>query len=127
MSDKTEKRNVDAIGPVTFNDLRLEKPANYAAGINSITSALQHSFKELGISKSFKVLSHLNQKGGLTVPVVHGQILRALQNLGNFVRMELRPSQKKQQINYWIQTSLQLIPSKNFQECRILKLVKVGD
>jgi len=61
-------RNISALGPKKFTGIDLKAPADYAAGIPSIKSALSHTFKELGILKSLKTLSVMNQKEGFDCP-----------------------------------------------------------
>lgn len=63
-----KKRNVSILGPINFTGIGLKKPSEYAAGLPAVKVALQHTFKEMGVSKSFKALSHMNQKDGFDCP-----------------------------------------------------------
>lgn len=48
--------------------MKLKSPAEYAAGLMGIKVALEHAFKEMGVSKSFKALNQMNQEGGFDCP-----------------------------------------------------------
>lgn len=63
-----KKRNVSVLGPNTFTGIRLQKPAEYAAGLPAVKVALQHAFKEMGVVKSMSGLSQMNQKDGFDCP-----------------------------------------------------------
>ncbi len=67
MSD-TKKRNISVLGPDEFTGIKLQKPAEYAAGLPAVKVALQHAFKEMGVVKSLTTLSHMNQKDGFDCP-----------------------------------------------------------
>ncbi|WP_109302721.1 FdhF/YdeP family oxidoreductase [Aquimarina sp. AU474] len=62
------KRNVSVLGPNDFTGIKLEEPADYAAGLPAVKVALQHAFSEMGVLKSFRALSHMNQKEGFDCP-----------------------------------------------------------
>ncbi len=68
MSDDHLKRNISATGKIAFQNLRVQQPANYAAGIPGISAALEHVRKEMGLFKGLRVLSRMNQKGGFDCP-----------------------------------------------------------
>ncbi|NJB72656.1 molybdopterin-dependent oxidoreductase alpha subunit [Saonia flava] len=68
MSKKAIKRNVSVLGPTEFTGIQLKQPAKYAAGLPAVKVALQHVFKEMGVVKGIKSLSHMNQKEGFDCP-----------------------------------------------------------
>ncbi|WP_299529793.1 FdhF/YdeP family oxidoreductase [Ulvibacterium sp.] len=61
-------RNVSVRGSEEFTGIRLREPARYAAGPLGIQVAMQHSFKEMGITRSMRALLHMNQKEGFDCP-----------------------------------------------------------
>lgn len=61
-------RNVSLRGSEEFTGMRLQEPARYAAGPLGIQVAMQHSFKEMGITRSMRALLHMNQKEGFDCP-----------------------------------------------------------
>lgn len=61
-------RKVSLYGPKTFTDIKLTAPANYAAGIPGVKAAMSHAFKEMGVVRSVKALSHMNQNEGFECP-----------------------------------------------------------
>jgi molybdopterin-dependent oxidoreductase alpha subunit len=66
MSEKESK--IKAENPEIFTGLKLSKPKKFAAGTPAVMSALKHVFSEMGISRGLKILSDLNQKGGIDCP-----------------------------------------------------------
>ncbi|MEH6679456.1 MAG: FdhF/YdeP family oxidoreductase [Sediminicola sp.] len=64
----SEKRDVSVHSNPEFTGIRLEEPAQYAAGMKAVKVALQHTFKEMGIQRSFHSLFHMNQKDGFDCP-----------------------------------------------------------
>ena len=62
------KRNISVLGPTSFTGIQLKKPSEYAAGLPAVQVALQHTFKEMGVAKSFRALAHMNQKEGFDCP-----------------------------------------------------------
>lgn len=48
--------------------IRVNEPAIYAAGLKGVRTALAHAYHEMGIIKSWKALSRLNQKKGYDCP-----------------------------------------------------------
>jgi len=66
--DSIKKRNVSSQGSKEFTGIKLKNPATYAAGITAVKVALQHTFKEMGVVKSFTTLSHMNQNDGFDCP-----------------------------------------------------------
>lgn len=48
--------------------IRLEKPANYAAGITGVKVAMEHAIQEMGAVRAFQTLAKMNQKGGFDCP-----------------------------------------------------------
>ncbi|MEW7290408.1 FdhF/YdeP family oxidoreductase [Aquimarina sp. 2304DJ70-9] len=63
-----KKRNVSVLGPQEFTGIKLKEPAEYAAGIPAVKVALKHAFKEMGVVKSVRTLSQMNQKDGFDCP-----------------------------------------------------------
>jgi len=62
------KRNISVLGPTSFTGIKVKEPAAYAAGLPAVKVALQHAFKEMGVTKSFQVLGKMNQKDGFDCP-----------------------------------------------------------
>ncbi|WP_339711605.1 FdhF/YdeP family oxidoreductase [uncultured Kriegella sp.] len=62
------KRDVPAGLPEKFSDIKLGKPMNYAAGKLAVAKTLQHGFMEMGVVKSFRALSRMNQNDGFDCP-----------------------------------------------------------
>ncbi|WP_281989063.1 FdhF/YdeP family oxidoreductase [Aquimarina aggregata] len=63
-----KKRNISVLGSTEFTGIKLEKPTDYAAGLPAVKVALQHTFKEMGVVRSFRALAHMNQKEGFDCP-----------------------------------------------------------
>ncbi|MHA7058623.1 FdhF/YdeP family oxidoreductase [Aquimarina sp. M1] len=63
-----KKRNISFLGPESFTGIKLEKPAEYAAGVPGVKVALQHVFREMGVVKSMSGLFKMNQKDGFDCP-----------------------------------------------------------
>ncbi len=64
----SKKRNISVLGPETFTGIKLQEPAEYAAGIPAVKVALQHAFKEMGVVKAVSGLFQMNQKDGFDCP-----------------------------------------------------------
>jgi len=62
------KRNISTTGTTEFSELQLKEPAKYAAGTKAVKVALEHAFKEMGVTKSLKGLAKMNQKEGFDCP-----------------------------------------------------------
>ncbi|WP_192346328.1 FdhF/YdeP family oxidoreductase [Algoriphagus sp. Y33] len=62
------RKNIQTQSSTEFTGIDLRKPAEYAAGFTAVKVALQHTFKEMGVIKSFRALSHMNQKDGFDCP-----------------------------------------------------------
>jgi len=62
------KRNISTTGTIEFSELQLKEPAKYAAGVKAVKVALEHAFKEMGVTKSLKGLANMNQKEGFDCP-----------------------------------------------------------
>jgi molybdopterin-dependent oxidoreductase alpha subunit len=62
------RKNIQTQSPKEFTGITLKEPATYAAGLTGVKVALQHTFKEMGVIKSFQTLSHMNQKDGFDCP-----------------------------------------------------------
>lgn len=52
----------------TQKDLRIETPANHAAGMKAVIIALRNIFHRMPVGKSFTVLNKLNKKHGVDCP-----------------------------------------------------------
>ncbi|GAA4275886.1 FdhF/YdeP family oxidoreductase [Aquimarina mytili] len=63
-----KKRNISVLGPEDFTGITLKKPADYAAGLPAVKVAIKHAFKEMGVVKSVRTLSQMNQKNGFDCP-----------------------------------------------------------
>ncbi|MCF8713480.1 FdhF/YdeP family oxidoreductase [Joostella atrarenae] len=61
-------RKVSFEGDIKFTGIKLKTPEVYAAGFKAVKVALQHTFKEMGVSRSLPTLSHMNQKDGFDCP-----------------------------------------------------------
>ena len=55
-------------GKRPVSDIRLTPPADFAAGIKGVTTALQHTFKEMGPWRALAALSKVNQEKGYDCP-----------------------------------------------------------
>ncbi len=64
----SKQRQISLTGDKRFTGIKLKQPAQYGVGIPSIKVALQHTFKEMGVVKSLRTLSHMNQKEGFDCP-----------------------------------------------------------
>jgi len=62
------RKNIQTQSSKEFTGIDLKKPALYAAGLTGVKVALQHTFKEMGVIKSFQTLAHMNQKDGFDCP-----------------------------------------------------------
>jgi len=62
------KRNISIRGSEEFTAIRLKSPKNTAAGIQGVKVTLQHSFKEMGVSRSLRALAEMNQEDGFDCP-----------------------------------------------------------
>ncbi|MFS4467124.1 FdhF/YdeP family oxidoreductase [Maribacter sp. 2210JD10-5] len=67
MSD-FKKRNVSVTGAIHFSGLSRKKPSGHAAGATGVKVALEHTFREMGVAKSFAGLNQMNQKDGFDCP-----------------------------------------------------------
>ncbi|WP_296380348.1 FdhF/YdeP family oxidoreductase [Winogradskyella sp.] len=65
---KNRKRNVSVTGSIEFSNLQLKEPSKSAAGLTGVKVAIQHAFNEMGIGRSLKTLSKLNQVEGIDCP-----------------------------------------------------------
>ena len=54
--------------PMDTNPLKLSKPKNMAAGIPAVISSAKHSLSKMGVVKTVKTLSMVNQKHGFDCP-----------------------------------------------------------
>ena len=66
--DNAFRRNVSVLGSQEFTNIKLKEPASHAAGLKGIQAAISHGFKEMGIVKSMRALSHMNQNDGFECP-----------------------------------------------------------
>lgn len=65
---QNKKRDLLVRGPEALTDLRLEEPGDFAAGFPAIRKTLEHSFREMGVFRSFRPLLRMNQQGGFDCP-----------------------------------------------------------
>ncbi|NKI30804.1 FdhF/YdeP family oxidoreductase [Croceivirga thetidis] len=63
-----KKRNISLTGNIEFTGLELSAPSQTAAGLDGVTAALNHSFKEMGVLRSMKALAKMNQEDGFRCP-----------------------------------------------------------
>jgi molybdopterin-dependent oxidoreductase alpha subunit len=57
----TEKPPVE---DVTDADLKVEEPRSWAAGVPGVTHSMEPAIKQLGVARTLKLMTSLNQKGG---------------------------------------------------------------
>lgn len=62
------KRNVSITGSQDFLDIKVGEPKKKAAGMQGVTEALKHGFKEMGVLKSIGTLLQMNQDKGFECP-----------------------------------------------------------
>ncbi|MAU26856.1 MAG: hypothetical protein CMH48_02085 [Muricauda sp.] len=62
------RRNVSVRGSEAFTGITLKEPMSTAAGLMGIKAAMDHAFKEMGVIRSFRALSKMNQKEGFDCP-----------------------------------------------------------
>jgi len=56
------------IAPEIFTGIKLDKPADYAAGLKGVTTALDHAIKEMGPVRAMAALAKMNKKDGFDCP-----------------------------------------------------------
>lgn len=56
------------IAPAEFTGIRLSEPAEYAAGLKGVTTALDHAIKAMGPVRALATLSKMNKKDGFDCP-----------------------------------------------------------
>ncbi|WP_066222247.1 FdhF/YdeP family oxidoreductase [Formosa haliotis] len=61
-------RNVKTQGSDEFTGIELKSPADHAAGFTAVKVAMSHVFKEMGVVRSLRTLSHMNQIDGFDCP-----------------------------------------------------------
>ena len=61
-------QNKKMIPPEVFSNLKTKPPATNSAGLNGITSALNHAQRYMNWSKALKLSFKINQKGGFDCP-----------------------------------------------------------
>lgn len=66
--DIIKKRTISVTGSTEFTGIVVKEPAKYGAGLVAVKTALQHSFKEMGVVRSLNALAHMNQKDGFDCP-----------------------------------------------------------
>lgn len=59
-----ETNDLQAQPPEDKEELRISEPAKKAAGLPSIFSTLRHGFRKMGVSRTLRTLTTMNQKGG---------------------------------------------------------------
>ena len=88
------RKTVRARTPDDHHALKLRKPKNKAAGIPAVTSSSLHGLSKMGVIKTIKTLSMVNQKEGLTAPDVRG-LIPNIAPRSNFVKTGQKPSLTK--------------------------------
>jgi molybdopterin-dependent oxidoreductase alpha subunit len=68
MMHKEEKPIPGAENPEHFTGIKLTEIKKVAAGIPAVLSSFKHVFGEAGLARGWKVLWHLNKKGGFDCP-----------------------------------------------------------
>tara|TARA_B100000700_G_C15049102_1_gene859402 strand:+ start:1612 stop:3906 length:2295 start_codon:yes stop_codon:yes gene_type:complete len=64
----SERKGVSATTPPDRNSLKIKKTKSIAAGIPAATSTMLHSIKKMGITKTVKTLTTVNQPAGFDCP-----------------------------------------------------------
>ncbi|MAH90163.1 MAG: hypothetical protein CMA11_00170 [Euryarchaeota archaeon] len=62
------RRDVVATTPPDRNTLKIKKPKSIAAGIPAATSSMIHGIKKMGLNKTIKTLTTVNQPSGFDCP-----------------------------------------------------------
>jgi molybdopterin-dependent oxidoreductase alpha subunit len=62
------KRTLSILGSEAFSEIKVTEPSKDAAGMLGVKAALKHSFKEMGIVRSMRALSDMNQQEGFSCP-----------------------------------------------------------
>ena len=62
------RRDVVATTPPDRNTLKIKKPKSIAAGIPAATSSMFHGIKKMGLNKTIKTLTTVNQPSGFDCP-----------------------------------------------------------
>lgn len=62
------ERQVKARTPIDTNALHLKKPKTKAAGIPAVLSSAKHGISKMGVAKTIKNLTMVNQKEGFDCP-----------------------------------------------------------
>ena len=62
------RKNVSAITPPDSNQLKLRPRKSIAAGIPAATSSMFHGIKKMGVTKTIKTLTTVNQPSGFDCP-----------------------------------------------------------
>jgi len=62
------RKSVHAITPPDDNYLKIKKPKSIAAGIPAATSSMLHGIKKMGVTKTIKTLTTVNQPTGFDCP-----------------------------------------------------------
>lgn len=60
--------NNKEIAPDKLTGIRLDKPAEYAAGLKGVSTALDHAIKAMGPIRAFTTLAKMNKKNGFDCP-----------------------------------------------------------
>jgi len=64
----SRKRKISVTGSIEFNKLTLKEPSSSAAGLSGVKTAIKYALKDMGVSRSVKTLSRLNQVEGTDCP-----------------------------------------------------------
>ncbi len=62
------KRSVSLSGSEDFTGIVLKEPQDTAAGFGGVKAAMSHAFREMGVARSMRALSAMNQKEGFDCP-----------------------------------------------------------
>lgn len=63
-----KKRNISTTGDTAIGDIEIKEPVSYAAGLLGVKVALEHTFREMGVTRSMKALNYMNKKDGFDCP-----------------------------------------------------------
>ncbi|MGB3469014.1 MAG: molybdopterin-dependent oxidoreductase, partial [Cyclobacteriaceae bacterium] len=62
------KRKISVTGNTEPGNIKIKKPVDYAAGLLGVKVAVEHTFREMGVSRSMLALNYMNKKDGFDCP-----------------------------------------------------------
>jgi molybdopterin-dependent oxidoreductase alpha subunit len=64
----SDDKKPQAVGPAAERKPKIRKRKRVAGGLPAVSSALKHSLKQMGVSRTWQTLSQVNQKAGFDCP-----------------------------------------------------------